>query len=140
MTCKLLLPILLCIPVSMMAAEPPVFTVRGPTIIAFFTPTQKDVDNNQDLAEVVSDFQHYLEEAREPFRKARITLREVYAPSFRLSFRRKPGAKTITFRPEIQVGYYFIAPGKEPRIERDGVEPATGLFEIAHEYFGIAVK
>ena len=46
------------------------------------------------------------------------------------------GVKTTTFRPgKITVGYYFVAPGKKPRIEY-GVNTDDGLVDIAKEYFG----
>jgi len=112
------------------------FVIRRPTVIAFFPPVTEqelsDTGNNEALAH----FQFSANEARKPLHDVGITFIENYAESFRVRL-----AKAVnTFRPEkIKVGYYLIAPGKEPRIEY-GVMTEQDLLKIAGEYFGVAVK
>jgi len=61
-----------------------------------------------------------------------IDFQEVNATSFKI----RTGSKTTTFRVgKFAVGYYFIAPGKMPRVE-SGVLPASSILEIADQYFG----
>src|SRR5260370_3084306 len=63
--------------------------------------------------------------------KKGIEFREVYAHRF--SIRR--GAAVSTFTPQkIQVGYYFVAPGKKPHIEY-GVMTDADLLQAADQYF-----
>jgi len=112
------------------------FVIRRPTVIAFFPPVSEqelsDTGHNDSLAH----FQYSANEARKPLHDAGITFIENYAESFRIRL-----AKAVnTFRPEkIKVGYYLIAPGKEPRIEY-GVLTEDNLLKIAREYFGVAIK
>jgi hypothetical protein len=42
----------------------------------------------------------------------------------------------VVRRGPVKVGYYFIAPGKKPRIEY-GVVTDIDLLQIATEYFGV---
>ena len=119
------------------AEQPPLVVVRGPTIVAFFEPvTAEELEKDPDTNEALSDFQFYAGQVREPLRKMGVEFQELYARSFRLRI----GKKVTTFRPgEITVGYYFVKPGKKPRIEY-GVNTSTDLIEIAREYFGVATK
>jgi hypothetical protein len=101
--------------------------VKGPTIIAFFSPAKAD---DPDANEALADFQHYATRDRNSFATLGIEFREVYAPSFRV----RVGVNATTFRVgSAGVGYYLIAPGKKPRIEY-GVD--NSLIATAHEYFG----
>lgn len=113
-----------------------VFVIQKPTVMAFFTPvTEKELENDPDLNEVLSDFQLYNSEVHEPFARAGIDFQEADA----LSFKIRIGKTVQTFRTgKIGVGYYFIAPGKEPRVEY-GVMTNTDLLEIARKYFGIPI-
>jgi hypothetical protein len=80
--------------------------------------------------------QVYAARVREPLRRAGIDFHEVYAGSFRVRI----GNKVVTFRPgEVKVGYYFVAPGKKPRVQY-GVDTDDDILRIAGEYFGIAVE
>lgn len=115
------------------AETQPLVGVEGRTIVAFFPPVtdaelQKDADTNEALA----DFQFYAKRVREPLKKAGIDFHEVYAHSFRVRV-----GKTVTvFRPvKGDVGYYFVVPGKKPRIEY-GVMTDADLLQVANEYFG----
>jgi hypothetical protein len=113
------------------------FVVRRPMIVAFFPPvTEAELKADPDTNEALSDFQVYAKLVREPLRKAGIDFHEVYARSFRI----RVGATVRTFRSgDVDVGYYFVAPGKKPRIEY-GVMSAADLLEIAGAYFGIVTK
>jgi len=115
----------------------PTFVVRRPTILAFFPPvTPKQLDQDPDTNEVLSDFQLYARQARGPFSKLGVDFEEVYARSFRVTSARR----TTTFHPGgPKIGYYFVAPGKRPRIEY-GVETDGDLRRIAAEYFGVVAK
>lgn len=117
------------------AKAPPVFSVKGPTVIAFFRPvSDSELEKDQDLDDSLSDFQYYDDEVRTPFKKAGIELHETYTRAF--SIRMK--SRTITFRTtqKNDVGYYFVAPGKKPHVEYD-VMTDEDLLDVAHQYFGI---
>jgi len=113
----------------------PVFAIRRPTVVAFFVQAgqgaQQDGEN-----EALDDFQFYLPRARKDLGKEGVDLKVVYASSFKVRLR----SETRIFRPgEIKVGYYFIAPGKQARVEY-GVLTDEDISHIAHEYFGRAPK
>ena len=119
--------------VLLSAQDTPTFDIRRPTVVAFFPPvTQSHPDKNEALA----DFQLYATQVREPLEKAGVDFKEVYARSFRVHM-----GKTVTmFRPvKVEVGYYFIAPGKKPRIEY-GVATDGDILHVANEYFGMTQK
>ena len=120
------------------AAKPvPIFVIHGPTIVAFFpSVTAKDLDSDQNTNEALSDFQFYIDKAGDSLHKAGIEFQEAYAHSFRL----RCGNTVRTFRiSKIGVGYYFIAPGKEPYIEY-GVMTDVDILDAARKYFGIAIQ
>ena len=116
------------------AEKQPVVVVRGPTVIAFFKPVPSEqVDKDADANEALSDFQLYASRARVPLRNAGIEFHELYTHCFRL----RVGNKLTTFRPaKVGVGYYFVAPGKKPRIEY-GVMTHADLLQVANAYFAI---
>ena len=109
--------------------------VRGPTIIAFFPPvTQAELEKDHDTAEALSDFQFYAAKVRAPLSKSAIAFHEMYARSFLVAV----GGRSIVFRPDKgDVGYYFVAPDKEPRVEY-GVMTDSDLLQTARAYFGTA--
>ncbi len=111
--------------------------VRRPTIVAFFPPVTTDqIERDSDTNDALDDFQWYARLARPPLKKAGVDFFEIYARSFRLRL----GNRRVTFRPKTaEVGYYFVAPGKQPRIEY-GVATDTDLFRIAHESFGVEIE
>jgi hypothetical protein len=101
------------------------------SIVAFFPPVRREDLNDGDTNEALSDFQVYAGKAQEPLRKAGIEFHVVYSRSFRL----RVGTKSTIFRPgKIELGYYFVAPGKTPRVEY-GVLTDIDMLEIAKEYF-----
>ncbi len=117
------------------AADSPVVVVRGPTVVAFFTPaTEEELAKDSDTNEALADFQVYAAEYRKSLPKMGIEFHELYVHSFQLLI----GKKRTTFRPaDAEVGYYFVAPGRKPRVEY-GV--STSIEEIARTYFGIPSK
>ncbi|SPE38843.1 exported hypothetical protein [Candidatus Sulfopaludibacter sp. SbA3] len=110
--------------------------VRGPTVVAFFPPTtDKQLESDPGTNEALADFQLYASQVAGPFAKSGIDFHVVVARSFQL----RVGKKLIRFRPRrVSIGYYFIAPGKKPRIQ-EGVDTSIDLAGIARDYFGIAV-
>ena len=122
---------LLCEPVRA-AQTPKVIAVNGPTVIAFFPPvTDKDLSRDPDTNESLSDFQFYAQRARGDLHDAGIDFQVIYASSFSVKF----GTKTKNFHPQkIHVGYYFVAPGKSPRVEY-GVTAPADILQVAKEYF-----
>ena len=115
----------------------PVFVIHGPTIVAFFPPvTAKDLDDDQNTNEALSDFQFYIDEVRNPLHKAGVELQEAYARSFRI----RCGNTVSIFRTsKISIGYYFIAPGKKPHIEY-GVMTDVDILDVARKYFGMVIS
>lgn len=120
---------------SLFAQNTPTFDITRPAIVAFFPPvTQAELAKDFGTNAAPSDFQFYASQVREPLKKA--GFREVYAHSFRVRL----GKTVTTFRPvKVEVGYYFVVPGKEPRIEY-GVMSDVGPLQIANEYFGLIRK
>ena len=128
--------VLFCPPIGA-APKEKLVVVNRPTVVAFFPPvTDAELSNNPDTNEALADFQFYATKAREKFHNEGIDFEEIYA----LSFAVKCGTKTTTFRPKkTTVGYYFIAPGKSPRIEY-GVMTDADILQVASEYFHLAPK
>jgi hypothetical protein len=123
------------VPLARTAPEKqPLVVVHGPTVVAFFPPVaQAQLEKDPDTNEALADFQLYARSVRAPLRKAGIQFHELYTHSFRLRI----GKKLTTFRPvKVDVGYYLVAPGKEPRIQY-GVMTDSDLLQAANEYFGI---
>jgi hypothetical protein len=130
---------LLSAPISpVLAAEkPPIIVVKDRTVVAFFPPASKaELGKDPDLNEALADFQVYAKGVREPLKKAGVEFHELYTHSFQVRL----GKTVTTFRPtKADVGYYFVVPGKKPRIEY-GVITDADLLQIAHEYFGIPTQ
>ena len=128
--------VLLCL-ASGAAPKEKLVVVNGPTVVAFFPPVTgaelaKDPDTNESLV----DFQLYATRVREKLNNAGIEFQVIYASSFAV----RCGAKTTTFRPKkTTVGYYFIAPGKSPRVEY-GVMTDVDILRVAAEHFQLASK
>ena len=132
---KLLCPAIVFVGVlAATAADPqPTITVRGPTIVAFFEPvTEAQLQTDPDTNEALTDFQFYADGAHKAFLSTGIDFYVIYARSFKIRI----GTRMTTFRPgKITVGYYFVAPGRKPRVEY-GVNGDSELLGIAKEYFG----
>jgi hypothetical protein len=127
----LIVCVLLCEPI-VTAQTAKLIVVSGPTVIAFFPPvTEKDLSEDPDTNESLSDFQLYAQRVRGKLHDAGIDFQEMYASSFGV----KCGGKTKTFHPQkIQVGYYFVAPGKSPHVEY-GVMTDADILHVAKKYF-----
>jgi hypothetical protein len=89
--------------------------VNRPTIVAFFPPvTAQELSKEPDTNEALSDFQEYATRVRGQLQAIGVDFEEIYASSFAV----KRAGKTITFHPKkAEVGYYFVEPGKAPRVE-----------------------
>jgi hypothetical protein len=114
----------------------PTVTIQGPTVIAFFqSSTGTDPNNDGGENEALSDFNYYAARVQPRLKKAGIEVRVINGSSFRVRI----GGRLRTFRSgPIEVGYYLIAPGKEPHIEY-GVMTDDDLIEVAAKYFGVAI-
>jgi hypothetical protein len=128
--------VLLCRPLDAAPGRTLVIVTR-PTVVAFFPPvTDTKLSNDPDTNESLTDFQVYATRVREKLHDAGIDFDEIYV----LSFAVKCGTKTTTFRPKkTTVGYYFIAPGKSPRVEY-GVMTDDDILHVAAEYFHLSSK
>ena len=115
------------------ASQIPILEVKGPTVIAFFSPvTIDELNKDADLNESLSDFQHHLHGAKSTLENSGIKVHEIYAKLFTV----KLPTWTTTFKPkDADVGYYFIMPGKKPKIQY-GVMTDIDLLHIASDYFG----
>ena len=112
----------------------PTFVIQRPTIVAFFAPA-KQSDNDADTNEVLGDFQLYATRAHPHLEKAAID----FTVATTMSFKVRTGEKVRSFRTgKIGVGYYFIAPDKEPHVEH-GVMTDTDLLDLARRYFGMTI-
>jgi hypothetical protein len=118
------------------ATEVPTYTIKGPTVIAFFRPvTDAELEKESDKNEVLSDFQLYASQAAPRLKRAGIDFEVASAVKFRLKY----GGSVRTFTAgKIGVGYYFVAPGKKPRVEY-GVHDDLDIMEIARKYFRLSI-
>jgi hypothetical protein len=128
--------LLLCRPLGA-APKEKLVVINRPTVVAFFQPvTDAELSNDPDTNESLSDFQFYAATVREKLHDKGIDFEVIYASSFAV----KSGAKTTTFHPQkAAVGYYFVAPGKSPRVEY-GVMTDADILQVAAEYFRLASK
>ena len=112
-----------------------VVLITGPTLIGFFPKVdQGDVDADQDLAEVLGDFQYHLGGAREHLQQKGVSVYELYASEIRIQ---EVGA-VRTFVPDNSrgdLGFYLVSPGREPQVMY-GVMTDVDLLIAAHWYFG----
>jgi hypothetical protein len=127
---------LLLAPLLVAAPQNTIVVINRPTVVAFFPPvTSAELNADPDTNEALADFQLYATKVRKPLSDAGIDLKEIHAKSFQV----QRGTRIITFRPgKVDVGYYFVAPGKEPRIQY-GILTDADLLQIAKEYFDLRV-
>jgi len=130
---------LLSAPISSVPAteKVPIIVIEGRTVVAFFPPANKpELEKDPDLNEALADFQVYAKRVREPLKRAGVEFHALYAHSFKVRL----GRTVTTFRTtKADVGYYFVVPGKKPRIEY-GVKTDADLLRTANEYFGISSR
>lgn len=112
-----------------------VVSVTGPTLIGFFPEvSQKDVDADQDLAEVLSDFQYHLGGAREHLERKGVSVYELYTTEIRIH-ESGEGQIFVPDKERGDLGFYLVSPGKEPQVMY-GVMTDVDLLIQAHHYFG----
>jgi hypothetical protein len=119
------------------AQKQEVILVDRPTIVAFFPPvTDTELDKDADTNEALSDFQLYARQARKRLEAVGIQFHEIYARSFIVQVH----GKKIVFRSkDIEVGYYFVAPDRAPRIQY-GVMTDDDIWAVATAYFHLPTK
>jgi hypothetical protein len=108
---------------------PPVFSIDGPTVVAFFPVTEVGLKNG-DTNEALGDFQHYASTVDKPLQRRGIKFYQSYASSFRLKDQR--GTQLFTPK-DGQCGYYFSAPSQKPHVEY-GVMTDEDLLNEARKY------
>jgi hypothetical protein len=114
----------------------PQIAIEAPTVIAFFEPvTESQLANDPDTNDALDDFQFYARATRRSLEGSSVTFHEVYARELSLVV---DGSKTI-FTPEIPVGYYFAAPGRNGRVEY-GVHTDEDILAIAEEFFAVKLR
>jgi hypothetical protein len=114
----------------------PVIAVGQPTVIAFFRPAAQAELNSGDTNEALSDFQYYVAKAGPELKSLGVEFHELYVDAFRIRI----GKRTTIFRPgKVGVGYYFVAPGKQARIEY-GVLTDDDALAISRQYFNLPLK
>jgi len=124
----------LCVTVSAATAaeQQTRFVITGPTLISFFLNYTDDEILAEGGDEALNDFVFYLPAAEDQLRRAGVQVHAVFKLK---SFQVKMGSRWRTVQPRAQdVGYYFIAPGREPRLEF-GVEDSETIVDSAREYF-----
>ena len=113
-----------------------IIAVSGPTVVAFYAFDQTHpvaAEANAESDETLGDFQFYAAKDRDLLRLRGIQFQEVYALSFQIQIgNRKWLVKADQFK--CGVGYYFIAPGKQPHIE-NGVMTDEDLRQVADRFF-----
>ncbi|MDR3753799.1 MAG: hypothetical protein P4K93_08945 [Terracidiphilus sp.] len=115
----------------------PTFEIKGPTIITYFREiSQAELDRGEGDAEAASDYSYYLHNVEGRMESSGITLKSILGAHFRV----KIGNKVLDVRDNgVGVGYYFITPGKAPRLEK-GVMTDEDLVLEARKYFGMKIR
>jgi hypothetical protein len=115
----------------------PAFEIEGPTIITYFRESsQAELDKGGGDAEAASDYSYYLNNVEGRIESSGITLKSIVGAHFRV----KIGNKVLDVRDDaVGVGYYFITPGKAPRLEK-GVMTDEDLVLEARKYFGMKIR
>ena len=114
----------------------PTFVIKQPTIIAFFPPlTEAELEKDPGTNEALSDFQFYASQVASPLKKAGIDFEVASATEFKVN----NSGVIHSFRTgKVRVGYYFVAPGKEPHVEQ-GVMTDLDILEVAREQFQLRI-
>jgi hypothetical protein len=120
---------------SQSVSKVPDFEIHRPTLIAFFAPVTKTELNDDEAYEALADFQFSASTVRPQLEKSGIDFYETYSRTFRIV----SSNNAVTFRAKEGVGYYFVAPGKEPHISY-GVMTDSDIERVAGEYFGAPAR
>src|SRR5262249_44364593 len=138
---KLALAALLILVPGVLAAPPvktpatPVFLVKQPTIVAFFSLKSGDLQD-PDMSESYRDFQRYVASARGRLERHGVKVEQAVGTSFTVQVGAGTGAAKMRFTPvRRQCGYYFIAPGRQPQVAL-GVISDDDIVRGAQRYFG----
>ena len=117
--------------------QPQVFEIQRATVVAFFLPmTESETNSGNGESEALGDFNHYASLAQKRMKNAGIDFHVTNAPSFQI----RTEAKLRTFQTsEVGVGYYLIAPGKEPQVV-NGVMTDEDLVDAARAYFRVVIQ
>jgi len=86
---------------------------------------------NPGTNEALSDFQFYASQVASPLKQAGIDFEVASATEFKVN---NSGAFHDFRTGKVRVGYYFVAPGKEPHVEQ-GVMTDLDLLDVAREQF-----
>jgi hypothetical protein len=113
----------------------PVFVVKQPTIIAFFSLKPGDL-GDPDTKESYNDFRRYVSAARVRLARHGVKVEQAVAISFTVQL----GTAKMRFTPvRRQCGYYFLAPGRQPQVAY-GVISDDDIVRGAQRYFGDALR
>lgn len=114
----------------------PAISVKGATIVAFFNVTQKEVDEDEALAEGLSDFQFHTLRAEKQLKQFNVSLHWRYGDSFTVTI----DGETISVHIEKgKRGYYYFAPSKRPNVIY-GIGADVDIVQTAEEYFQLKVE
>jgi len=108
--------------------RPTVFTVSGPTVIAFFD--YESERNDPDADEALDGFKYFLRGLRDLLDESVVRVHECYLRSFEVELR----GHRLSFS-ENGVGYCLLLPDKDPRVER-GLIRHSDLIRLMKDYFG----
>jgi hypothetical protein len=120
------------LPAASSGQQPVRFVITGPTLISFFL-NYTDEETKTEGNEALNDFLFYLPAAEDKLKEAGVHVNTVFKVD---RFQVKAGSKWRTIKPPRgrDVGYFFIAPGREPHIEL-GVEDTESILIAAGDYF-----
>jgi hypothetical protein len=107
---------------------PPVFSIAGPTVVAFFDYAGTGTDPNAES--VLEDFRDSLRRLYDVLDESVVRVHGCYVPSFEIELR----GRRRRFS-ESGPGYCLILPHKEPRVERGVIKP-DDLIRPMTDYFG----
>lgn len=131
--------VILCVSLFASAAqadEAAQIIVDGPTVVAFFEPvTEAELEEDPDANDALDDFQFYARETRIALDGSGVAFHEVYAREISVIV---DGVDKV-LRPEVTVGYYFIAPDRTARVEY-GVHTDVDVLALVDEVFGPSAR
>ena len=129
--------LLLGLPIGVGQETPiPTFVIERPTAIAYFPPmTDAELEKDPDMNDALGDFQLYASHAKPHLEKAGIDFEVASATEFKV----KNGGVVRTYKTgKASVGYYFVAPGKEPHVE-EGVMTDRDILDVARKQFQLTI-
>ena len=98
--------------------------------------TDSELDKDPDMNEALSDFQLYASESGPRLKKVGVDFEVASTASFRI----KIGTAIRSFKAgKIRVGYYFVTPEKQPKVEY-GVMTDDDILATARKYFELPIE